>query len=137
MQSVIKNLLRSGLEIFEYNPSADFMIIYFQVGKYKILEHYLENLKDNSSIHPEDKWIIEELLTGRLKRRMEVRFLDKNKNIVLRIVDVEPYESDCAEEVSIIGIARDVTKEEKDSGRTGKKRFHDRTLQSVLWKRTD
>lgn len=29
MQSVIKNLLRSGLEIFEYNPSADFMIIYF------------------------------------------------------------------------------------------------------------
>lgn len=113
MQSVIKNLLRSGLEIFEYSPSADFMTIYFQVGKYKILEHYLENLKDNSSIHPEDKWIIEELLTGRLKRRMEVRFLDKNKNIVLRTVDVEPYESDCAEEVSIIGIARDVTKEEK------------------------
>lgn len=51
-------------------------------------KNYLENLKHNSQIYPDDYWKMEELCKGHLRERVEIRF-QENGSTIWKVFDVE------------------------------------------------
>ncbi len=113
LQTVIKNLTRNGIGIFEYIPSEDRMIIYDSNEETVITKNnYLANLNEDASVHPEDRWKMKELCRGYLKKQTEVRFIEPDQSVVTKIFDADSFQGDDEEEVSLIGTVRSMTKEQ-------------------------
>lgn len=112
LQIIMANLMRNGIEVFEYIPEVDRMIIYdsnLEAATRK--DNYLAHLRKDNSVHPEDCWKMEEICKGYLQHQIEVRFLETAQNVVTRILDVDPFMDKMENRKSFVGIARNETKE--------------------------
>ena len=70
LQTVMKNLTRNGIGIFEYIPSEDRMLLYDAVQDSMVeKEGYLADLDNDLSVYPEDRWKLKEICKGYLKKQ--------------------------------------------------------------------
>ena len=114
LQTVMKNLTRNGIGIFEYIPSEDRMILYDAVQDSMVeKEGYLADLDNDLSVYPEDRWKLKEICKGYLKKQTEVRFIQSDQSVITRIFDVDSFPAEDKEEKSLIGTVRNVSKEQK------------------------
>ena len=113
LRTVFANLIRIGIDIFEYFPAEDKMVVYDGELKAAVQkERYLERLKEETSVHPDDIWKVEEICTGRRKLQTEIRLMEPDGSVTAKIIDVSMVRQADGSE-SVIGIARNIMKEEK------------------------
>ena len=117
----------AGISVFEYFPDSDRMVLYNeQLEEEKGIMPFLGQLGQICTIHPEDAQKMREFLLGQTLGTVELKLLKKGhyKRVLLDALQKEEGDQ------SVIGCSRDHgdTEKRRTSGRSGKKRFHDRTV---------
>ena len=108
---VYERILRNGrIAAFEYQQEKDCLLIYNEkLEVIREIDHCLTALENDQEIHPEDRWKVEEFLTGRYKGPVEIRKMERDGNAVRQIQ--EWVRSDDSEEEPgiVLGGFRDIT----------------------------
>ena len=74
---VLSAILKScGMKFCEYMMKEDRLIFYDDtLTVEREIPHYMKYLQDNSSVHPEDRWIIKDFYQGKIRGEAIVRIL--------------------------------------------------------------
>lgn len=120
LTAIIKN---SRVEVFEYYPEKDKLILYDErMQKVKEICNYLDYLKGDTIIHPEDRKKAAVFFSGERKEMLEIRTIEENR-IHTKEITMTPV-SEKEEPLCCVGCIRDVTLEknkEKDMEELAKK----------------
>ena len=108
---VLSAILKScGMKFCEYMMKEDRLIFYDDtLTVEREIPHYMKYLQDNSSVHPEDRWIIKDFYQGKIRGEAIVRIL-MGKKMTKLLFQVLPMEG-TDPSVCLPILAKDITRE--------------------------
>ena len=108
---VLSAILKScGMKFCEYMMKEDRLIFYDDtLTVEREIPHYMKYLQDNSSVHPEDRWIIKDFYQGKIRGEAIVRIL-MGKKMTKLLFQVLPMEGTDLS-VCLPILAKDITRE--------------------------
>lgn len=108
---VLSAILKScGMNFCEYMMKEDRLIFYDDtLTVEREIPHYMKYLQDNSSVHPEDRWIIKDFYQGKIRGEAIVRIL-MGKKMTKLLFQVLPMEG-TDPSVCLPILAKDITRE--------------------------
>ena len=108
---VLSAILKScGMKFCEYMMKEDRLIFYDDtLTVEREIPHYMKYLQDNSSVHPEDRWIIKDFHQGKIRGEAIVRIL-MGKKMTKLLFQVLPMEG-TDPSVCLPILAKDITRE--------------------------
>lgn len=108
---VLSAILKScGMKFCEYMMKEDRLIFYDDtLTVEREIPHYMKYLQDNSSVHPEDRWIIKDFYQGKIRGEAIVRIL-MGKKMTKLLFQVLPMEG-TDPSVCLSILAKDITRE--------------------------
>ena len=108
---VLSAILKScGMKFCEYMMKEDRLIFYDDtLTVEREIPHYMKYLQDNSSVHPEDRWIIKDFYQGKIRGEAIVRIL-MGKKMTKLLFQVLPMEG-TDPSVCLRILAKDITRE--------------------------
>ena len=108
---VLSAILKScGMKFCEYMMKEDRLIFYDDtLTVEREIPHYMKYLQDNSSVHPEDRWIIKDFYQGKIRGEAIVRILmgKKMTKLLFQVLPMEGTEPS----VCLPILAKDITRE--------------------------
>lgn len=108
---VLSAILKScGMKFCEYMMKEDRLIFYDDtLTVEREIPHYMKYLQDNSSVYPEDRWIIKDFYQGKIRGEAIVRIL-MGKKMTKLLFQVLPMEG-TDPSVCLPILAKDITRE--------------------------
>lgn len=108
---ILSAILKScGMKFCEYMMKEDRLIFYDDtLTVEREIPHYMKYLQDNSSVHPEDRWIIKDFYQGKIRGEAIVRIL-MGKKMTKLLFQVLPMEG-TDPSVCLPILAKDITRE--------------------------
>lgn len=108
---VLSAILKNGrMKFCEYMIKEDRLILYDDtLTVEREIPHYMEHLQNNSSVHPEDRWIVKDFYEGKIRGEAVVRIL-LGKKMTKCLFQVLPME-EMDMSVCLPILVKDITRE--------------------------
>lgn len=110
MQKLTAVLKESGIQVFEYYPEEDTIIVYDDLLKDgKAIPEYLSYLEKETRVHPEDRWKAVEFYKERLRGPIELRTIGEDGRIHKKVVEASVVQDKKTGKRMLFGNAKDIS----------------------------
>lgn len=107
--TILKN---NGVTIFEYHPKQDCLTIYdHNLEPLDVIDQYLDTLKADTPVHPDDRWKMIDFFSGNISEPIEIKTMDPDGRRFRK--HLSALRVTCDENEVILGCVKDVTASKK------------------------